>query len=160
MKIVEILQGYCHKDIFGAPTEKYLIQYSNIAAGIHSKSIFPTFPSTLAMAPFSQIRNQLMNNDHAWLSCIFFIKHSIQHYKLYSDLFVTLFKTPSINAQCRSMPLKSLATNDWIWNENNLFWRQSISHRLAPVSRPLLKLLQISQNTICSAREKHFIPVS
>ncbi len=26
-----------------------------------------------------------------------------------------------------------------------------ISHRLAPVSRPLLKLLQISQNTICSA---------
>ncbi len=28
--------------------------------------------------------------------------------------------------------------------------RRSISHRLAPVSRPLLKLLQISQNTICS----------
>ncbi len=29
-------------------------------------------------------------------------------------------------------------------------WRQSISHRLAPVSRPLLKVLQIRQNTICS----------
>ena len=28
--------------------------------------------------------------------------------------------------------------------------RQSISHRLAPVSQPLLKLLQISQNTIGS----------
>ncbi len=48
------------------------------------------------------------------------------HYKLYSDLFVTLM---------------SLGV---------LF----ISHRQAPVSRPLLILLQISQNTICSVSKK------